>query len=110
MANICKDPAKVAELDAERAKYFALMKERADIFMKEAQECGLKYLPYLSGFFITIPMEGSQAVCDLLEKENIFLVPLGKGVRLAVCSVSKTKITGLAAKIKSAVEATGAKQ
>lgn len=110
MANICKDPAKVAELDAERAKYFVLIKERADIFMKEAQECGLKYLPYLSGFFITIPMEGSQAVCDLLEKENIFLVPLGKGVRLAVCSVSKAKITGLAAKIKSAVEATGAKQ
>ncbi len=110
MANICKDPAKVAELDAERAAYFALIKERADIFMKEAQECGLKYLPYLSGFFITIPMESSQAVCDLMEKENIFLVPLNKGIRLAVCSVSKKKLTGLAAKIKAAVDEIGAKQ
>ncbi|WP_301859535.1 pyridoxal phosphate-dependent aminotransferase [uncultured Megasphaera sp.] len=110
MVNICKDPKKVAELDAERAEYLELIKERADLFMKEAKECGLKYLPYLSGFFITIPMEGSQKVCDLMEKEHIFLVPLGKGIRLAVCSVSKKKIAGLAAKIKAAVEATGAKQ
>lgn len=110
MANICKDPAKVAELDAERAKYFKLIKERADIFMKEASACGLKYLPYLSGFFITIPVEGAQKVCDFMEKENIFLVPLSNGIRLAVCSVSKSKITGLAAKIKAAIETVGAKQ
>lgn len=110
MANICKDPAKVAELDAERAKYFHLIQERADLFMKEADECGLKYLRYISGFFITIPMEGSQKVCDELEKENIFLVPLGKGIRLAVCSVSKKKIHGLAAKIKLMLDAVGAKQ
>lgn len=110
MANICKDPAKVAELDAERAKYFKLIKERADIFMKEASACGLKYLPYLSGFFITIPMEGAQKVCDFMEKENIFLVPLSNGIRVAVCSVSKSKITGLAAKIKAAIETVGAKQ
>lgn len=110
MANICKDPAKIAELDAERATYFKLIKERADIFMKEATDCGLKYLPYLSGFFITIPMEGAQAVCDYMEKENIFLVPLSNGIRLAVCSVSKKKITGLAAKIKEASEKVGAKQ
>lgn len=111
MANICKDPAKVAELDKERAVYFHLIAERADIFMKEADQCGLKYLPYLSGFFITIPMaEGSQRVCDELEKEHIFLVPLAKGIRLAVCSVSKKKLTGLAAKIKAAIDAVGAKQ
>ena len=110
MANICKDPAKVAELDAERAKYFHLIQERADLFMKEADECGLKYLRYISGFFITIPMEGSQKVCDEREKENIFLVPLGKGIRLAVCSVSKKKIHGLAAKIKATLDAVGAKQ
>lgn len=110
MVNICKDPAKVVELDGERAKYFNLIKARADIFMDEAQNCGLMYLPYLSGFFITIPMTHSQQVCDALEKENIFLVPLKKGIRLAVCSVSKQKITGLAKKIKEAVDTAGAKQ
>ena len=78
MANICKDPAKVAELDAERAKYFHLIQERADLFMKEADECGLKYLRYISGFFITIPMEGSQKVCDELEKKISSSFPWAK--------------------------------
>lgn len=111
MASICANPEEVKELDAERAKYYKLIAERAAIFMKEADEVGVKYVPYVSGFFITLPMEGSQAVCDLLEKEfNVFLVPLKKGIRLAVCSVSKEKITGLAAKIADAIKETGAKQ
>ena len=43
-------------------------------------------------------------------KDNIFMVPLKKGIRLAVCSVSKKKIHGLAAKIKATLDAVGAKQ
>ena len=111
MASICANPDEVKELDEERAKYFHLIQERAQIFMKEADAAGVKYVPYISGFFITLPMEGSKAVCGTLEKEsNVFLVPLKKGIRLAVCSVSKAKITGLAAKIKKAIDETGAKQ
>ncbi len=111
MASICKNPDELKELDAERAKYYKLIQERAAIFMKEADAAGLKYVPYISGFFITIPMEGAKQVCGLLEKrDRIFLVPLKKGIRLAVCSVSKPKITGLAAKIAEAVKETGAKQ
>jgi aromatic-amino-acid transaminase len=110
MANICKDPKCIVELDAERAKYFQLMKERAAIFMAEAASANLKILPYLSGFFITIPMTHSKAVCDIMERQNIFLVPLKKGIRLAVCSVSKQKITGLAALLKAAIIEAGAQQ
>ena len=62
------------------------------------------------GFFITIPLTRAQAVADDLEKEHIFLVPLDKGIRLAVCSVSKKKIQGLAAKIKAALDKTGITQ
>ena len=110
MVRICNDPAKVAEIDAERAKYFKLMQERAEIFMNEAKACGLKFLPYLSGFFITIPMTNAQAVCDEMERQHIFLVPLKKGIRLAVCSVSKKKMAGLAAELKTAIDKMGAKQ
>ena len=79
--------------------------------MAEADACGLKYLPYLSGFFITIPLIGSQAVVDELEKGTYFsLSPLGKGIRLAVCSVSKKKIHGLAEKIKTALDKVGVVQ
>ena len=54
--------------------------------------------------------ERPQKVCDCLEKDNVFLVPMKKGIRLAVCSVSKAKMKGLAAKLAAAIEAAGAKQ
>lgn len=110
MMAICRDPEKVKRLDGERKKWFTLIQERAGIFMKEADACGLKVLPYISGFFITIPLTHSQETCDILEKDNIFMVPLKRGIRLAVCSVSKKKMRGLAAKLKAAMEEAGGKQ
>ena len=110
MIDICSDPEKIRRLDRERDVYYKLIQERAAIFVKEAKEAGVKIVPYISGFFITIPVEGAQKVCDLLEKENIFLVPMKKGIRLAVCSISKAKMKGLAAKVASAINEAGAKQ
>lgn len=110
MIDICSDPEKIRRLDRERDVYYELIQERAAVFVKEAKETGVKIVPYISGFFITIPVEGAQKVCDLLEKENIFLVPMKKGIRLAVCSISKAKMKGLAAKVASAINEAGAKQ
>ena len=110
MIDICSDPEKIRRLDRERDVYYKLIQERAAVFVKEAKEAGVKIVPYISGFFITIPVEGAQKVCDLLEKKNIFLVPMKKGIRLAVCSISKAKMKGLAAKVASAINEAGAKQ
>lgn len=110
MIDICSDPEKIRRLDRERDVYYKLIQERAAVFVKEAKEAGVKIVPYISGFFITIPVEGAQKVCDLLEKENIFLVPMKKGIRLAVCSISKAKMKGLAAKVAAAIKEAGAKQ
>ena len=110
MIRICSDDEKIKALDAERAKYFRLIQDRAAIFMKEAREEGVKFVPYISGFFITIPVTKSQAVCDYLEKEHVFMVPLKKGIRLAVCSVSKPKMVGLAHKLAIAIKEAGAEQ
>lgn len=110
MIDICSDPEKIRRLDRERDVYYKLIQERAAVFVEEAKEAGVKIVPYISGFFITIPVEGAQKVCDLLEKENIFLVPMKKGIRLAVCSISKAKMKGLAAKVASAINEAGAKQ
>lgn len=110
MIDICSDPEKIRRLDRERDVYYKLIQERAAVFVKEAKEAGVKIVPYISGFFITIPVEGAQKVCELLEKENIFLVPMKKGIRLAVCSISKAKMKGLASKVASAIKEAGAKQ
>lgn len=92
-------------LKKEREIYRLLIKERADIFLKEAKECDLKLLPYKTGFFLTIPTgKLTNKVAVILEKENIYTVVLDEGIRIAVCSVPKKKIIGLAERIKKAVE------
>ena len=84
-----------------------MIKARADIFTAEAKECGLKMLPYVAGFFLSIPAKNPDAICDKLHEENIFAVPLAAGVRVAVCAVPAHKMKGMAAKIKAAMDFCG---
>lgn len=103
LADVMKNPELKAEIDREREYYSRLLRERADIFLKEAGEIGLVTLPYRGGFFITIPAADPKATAQKLEKDNIFVVPLKMGLRFAICSLPKKKIPGLAAKTKQAL-------
>lgn len=104
-SNIILDEKKSAQLEKEREFYRNLIKERADIFLTEAKECNLEVLPYVSGFFLTIPTgEYTPKVEELLEKNHIYTVVLDEGIRIAVCSVTKKKISGLAKRIKSIID------
>ena len=55
------------------------------------QECGLKMMPYISGFFLSIPAKDSEAVCNKLHEDNIFCVPLAAGVRVGLCCTPLSK-------------------
>lgn len=105
MSVIYQDKGLLAQVEQERDEYYTLIRHRADIFMSEAQEVGLHMLPYIAGFFITIPAKNPDAVCEKLHDDNIFAVPLAKGIRIAVCAVTAAKITGMAAKIAKAMQA-----
>ena len=107
LITIQKDPVLLAAVQAERKQNFDMIRARADIFTAEAKECGLKMVPYVAGFFMSIPAKDSDKVCELLKKENIFCVPLAAGVRVAVCGVPLPKVKGMAKKIKAAMDAAG---
>ena len=102
---IQQDAGLLADFEAERESLYEIIRDRAAIFMKEAQECGLNALPYKAGFFLSTPAKDSKAVCDELHKDLIFAVPLKAGVRIAVCSVPKQKMYGMAAKVLKALKA-----
>ena len=104
---IYSNPELLDTIQKERAHYYSMIQERGDIFTEEARQCGLQMLPYISGFFLSIPAKDPEAVCSKLHEDNIFCVPLAAGVRVAVCSVPKKKIYGMAAKIKEAMDAVG---
>ena len=80
------------------------LRRRADIFTYEADRCGLPYVPYKGGFFISIPTQQSAAVCQALEADLVFAGPLAQGVRLGVCSIPEIKMQGLAAIVKKALD------
>ncbi len=80
-----------------------MLKQRSDLFIKEAKENDLPTYPFVEGFFVTINTNDNnyrdklhQALID----NHIYTVKVNKGIRVAICSVSMTKIKGLAKKIK----------
>ena len=107
LATIYSDPELLAKVCAERDYYYQMIKARADLFAKEAEECGLPMLPYVAGFFLSIPAKNPDAICEKLHEDNIFAVPLAAGVRIAVCAVPLKKIKGMAVKVNAAMQAVG---
>ena len=107
LANIYSDPELLQAVEQERDYYYQMIKARADLFVQEAQACGLSMIPYVASFFLSIPAKNPEAICDKLHADNIFVVPLAAGVRVALCSIPLRKIGGMAAKIKAAMTAVG---
>ena len=105
LVEIYSNEALLTAVESERDHYYKMIKARADVFVKEAKECGLPMIPYIAGFFLSVPCDNSQAVCDILHKDHIYLVPLAAGVRIALCSIPLQKIPGIAAKLNDALKA-----
>ncbi len=88
---------------AEKQQYIDLLRERANIFVSEAKENNLEIFPHVEGFFVTIKVidnKEKEALNLKLQKNNIFTVEVDGGLRVAICSVSKRKLKGLAKRIK----------
>lgn len=107
-ANIVGDCDKYQEYQAEREQYNQLIHERAQIFIDEATAAELPMLPYLGGFFITIPTKRGKEICEHLEKEHIYVIPLANGIRIAACSIPKRQMKGLASTMARIMRSIGA--
>lgn len=88
----------------EKEKYIKLLKDRADIFIREAKDVNLELYPFTEGFFTTIKVPNDlekEALNLRLQENNIFTVEVDGGLRIALCSVPKKKLKGLALRIKN---------
>ena len=100
-STVFRDPVLLDSLKAEQNAFARLCNERGNLFAREADQVGLTRTPYRGGFFVTLPVGDPSRVVDRLTEDNIFLVPLAKGVRVAVCSIASKHIPGWAARIKA---------
>ena len=103
LVEIYSHPELLTQIEKERDYYYKMSKARADVFMKEAKACGLPFIPYKAGFFLSIPCKQPDAVCDKLHEDHIFIVPLAAGIRVAVCAIPLKQMPGLAGKIQKAL-------
>ena len=104
IAKIFADPELKKMVDDERAEYRDMLLRRGKAFEAAAKECGLEMVPFDAGFFASIPMPNPDEVGLELEKENIFLVPLAKGLRVSIASVSEENCRLIPARIKAAMD------
>jgi aromatic-amino-acid transaminase len=103
LSTIMNDKELLHKVDEEREELRLLLEKRAEAFMEEARSVKLDTCPYKAGFFITIPVIQPEESCRLLRKDNIFAVPISRGIRFAICSVPLYKVKGIAGKIKKAI-------
>ena len=90
------------EVTAERAEIRELLLTRGRAFEEECHKIGLKSVPFDAGFFVAIPCKDPMAICNILEEEDIFLIPHSRGVRVSVASIPESKCRALPAKILEA--------
>lgn len=83
-----------------------LLKERFKIFTQAANTVGLEYYPTKEGFFLTLKgLENrNQALFERLVQKDIFVIPLNKGLRIALCSLSKEHCSKLPALIQETIK------
>ena len=104
LSRIYSDPELLAKVDEERAGYRNMLLARGRAFSEAAAECGLEIVPFDAGFFVSVPCDDPDAVSKKLEKQDIFLVPLAKGIRVSVASIPEEACRKLPPLIKEAME------
>ena len=107
IAKIYADPELKSLVDKERAEYREMLIRRGKAFEAAANECGLEMVPFDAGFFASVPMTDPDAVAAELEKEGVFLVPLAKGIRASVASMSEEQCKKVPERIKAVMEKLG---
>ena len=94
LVDLAKDENK-GEYDKELQSLKAMLKERADVFVREAAEHKIDIIPYFGGFFAFVPTDRAFEITEKLEKENIFTIPSAKGIRIALCATNKKDVVKL---------------
>ena len=104
LSKIYSDSKLLAKVDEERAKYREMLIRRGRAFEEEAKKADLETVPFDAGFFISIPCENPDEISKKLEAEGLFIVPLAKGLRVSVASVSEAACRKIPAMVKAAMK------
>lgn len=84
----------------------SMLAKRTAAFLESAHEVGLEYYPTKEGFFITIKgvLGRNEELYERLKQQHIYVVPLPKGIRIAICALPLEHCRVLPKRIQEVIE------
>ncbi len=93
---LLEDPELRAGADAERGRLIDLLEARWDAFSGAIAGRGITTPPWHGGFFTCVLTDDADAVAARLTERDVFAVPVGGAIRLALCAVPESRMRQLA--------------
>ena len=106
ITKVFTDPKLKESFEAELEDSRNTLISRANAFLEESNKCGLKTLPFVCGFFVTIPCANPEAAYEYLVKKKIHIIPMGKVLRVTISAIPLDVCKKLPKLIKEAIEET----
>jgi len=89
MSKVYEKPELLHKVNEEREGFRQMLARRGKAFEDSIVAAGLPCVPYDSGFFACVPCPNPGEISEKLEAKGVFVVPLGKGIRISVASLSE---------------------
>ncbi len=104
LADIINDPTSYERFLSEQTANREMLRKRGDALVEECKNVGLNICEYDDGFFMSIPVDNPQEITEALYDDNIFLIALSGGIRVALCAVSEDKCRKIPKAVKEAID------
>lgn len=95
-----------AEYIKQKDESVELLKQRSDLFIKQAKENKLELYPYKEGFFVTLKIVDNNLRDEIHKKlidNHIYTIKVNKGIRVGICALNMSTIDGLAKKMQDII-------
>jgi aromatic-amino-acid transaminase len=95
VTRLLREPTLARAVAEERSRLVSLLDGRVLAFNELARPRRLRYPRYDGGFFVTMFVEDAMRAAAKMKEHGVFVVPLKKAVRVALCSVAVPNIPRL---------------
>ncbi len=90
-----KDPNHVMQLNSEQRAWSTILTNRADQLSHQLSEKNIHHSYFDGGFFITTPHSNPEKITQVLQQDDIYLIPLKNEIRIALCALKEKEIPRL---------------
>lgn len=103
VVKLARDGKAVEALAAEHTHWSQVLEARVQALDAALKAEGLAGAPWQGGFFVTLPVEDPNGVCDRLKARGVFVVPSPWGLRVGICGLKAADAPRFARALKESL-------